>query len=88
MGGENATERNEMKAPGALFNTHIKSVKGLFTIDGEKTEIHKGQIDIRCTSDSHGETLSLTYRNLQMTVKVKDVEKLIEETRKDRKDVA
>lgn len=78
-----------MRAPGALFNTHIKTVKGLFTADdGEQTRFEKGNIDIRCTSDAHGETLSLTYHNLQMAVKVKDVEKLIEETRKDRKDSA
>ena len=75
-----------MKAEGAKLNTHIISVNGFVTYD-EKTLLmpKKTIIDIRCTSDSYGETLSLTASNVQILVKVSDIENIIKETRKDRK---
>lgn len=78
-----------MKEPNAIFNTHILTVKGYISVDdGEVLHPRNDDIDIRCTSDTHGETLSLTYRNVQMSVKVKDIEKIIKETRDDRRDIA
>ena len=78
-----------MKEPNAMFNTHILTVKGYISVDdGEIFHPRKDDIDIRCTSDTNGETLSFTYRNVQMAVKVKDVERLIKETRDDRRDRA
>lgn len=41
----------------------------------------KDEVDIRCTSDSNGETLSVTYKNVQIAVKVKDIERIINEAR-------
>lgn len=76
-----------MKAPNSLLNTHIKSVKGLLTV-GDITNIQRVNIDIRCTSEIDKETISLTYRNIQMLVDVKHIEQIIEEARKDRKDKA
>ena len=75
-----------MKAEGAKLNTHIISVNGLVTYD-EKTLLmpKRTTVDIRCTSDSYGETLSLTVNNVQILVKVSDIERIIKETRKDRK---
>ena len=75
-----------MKAEGAKLNTHIISVNGFVTYD-EKTLLMpmRTTVDIRCTSDSYGETLSLTVNNVQILVKVSDIERIIEETRKDRK---
>lgn len=78
-----------MKEPNSMFNTHILTVKGYVTVyDSEIYNPKKDNIDIRCTSDVNGETLSLTYRNVQMSVKVKDIEKIIKETRDDRRDIA
>lgn len=78
-----------MKAPNSLFNTHILSVKGMISVDdGTRLVPKKDTIDIRCTSDSTGETLSLTYRNVQLAVKVKDIEKIIKEARDSRGDRA
>lgn len=75
-----------MKAEGAKLNTHIISVNGLVTYD-EETLMRpmRTMVDIRCTSDSYGETLSLTACNAQILVKVSDIERIIKETRKDRK---
>lgn len=76
-----------MREPGAMFNTHIRKSKGFVSTDpdllGRKTDI-----DIRFTSDFHGETLSFACGSVQITVKYSDVEKLVEETRKDRGDLA
>lgn len=69
-----------MRAPGAMFNTHIKSVKGLLTISDN---MQKVRVDVRFTSDSH-ETLSFTVGNIQIAVPFEKVWQLIEETRKDR----
>lgn len=78
-----------MKEPYAMLNTHILTVKGYISVDdGEIFHPRKDDIDIRCTSDAHGETLSLTYKNVAMAVKVKDVEKIIKEARDDRRDRA
>ena len=78
-----------MKEPNAIFNTHILTVKGYVTVDdSEIFHPRKDDIDIRCTSDTHGETLSLTYRNVQIAVKVKDIERIIKEARDDRRDIA
>ena len=78
-----------MKEPNTMFNTHILTVKGYISVDdGEVLHPRRDDIDIRCTSDSNGETLSLTYKNVQMAVKVKDIEKIIKEARDDRKDKA
>lgn len=70
-----------MKEPNSMFNTHILTVKGLISVDGEIIHPRKDEVDIRCTSDSNGETLSLTYRNVQIGVKVKDIERIIDEAR-------
>lgn len=78
-----------MKAPDSLFNTHILTVKGLVSVDdGSRLLPIKDKVDIRCTSDVNGETLSLTVKNVQIAVKVKDVEKIIQEARKSRSDIA
>lgn len=78
-----------MREPNAMFNTHILTVKGYISVDdGEIFHQRKDDIDIRCTSDANGETLSPTYRNVQMAVKVKDIEKIIKEARDDRRDIA
>lgn len=78
-----------MKDPKAIFNTHIRTAKGFCTIDAEDRMIPMdGKVDIRCTSDDHGETLSLTFSNIQIAVKVKDVEKVIKEARESRGDRA
>ena len=71
-----------MRAPGAIFNTHIKTIKGLMTMDDESV-IKKVKVDVRFTSDSH-ETLSFTIHNLQISVPFEKVWQLVEETRKDR----
>ena len=70
-----------MRAPGALFNTHIKTIKGLMTMDDDM--IKKVKVDVRFTSDSH-ETLSFTIHNLQISVPYDKAMQLVEETRKDR----
>ena len=44
-----------MKAPYSLFNTHIKTVKGMF---GVKDSFTRTTVDIRCTSETNRETLS------------------------------
>lgn len=78
-----------MKAPGSMLNTHILTVKGMVSLDdGIRIVPIKDKVDIRCTSDSHGETLSLTAMNIQIAVKVKDVEKVIQEARESRGDIA
>ena len=42
-------------------------------------------VDIRCTSDRLGETLSLTVNDVQIAVDVSDIERIIKEAREDRK---
>lgn len=70
-----------MRAPGAIFNTHIKSVKGMIS----KGSIipKKARVDIRFTSDTH-ETLSLECEGVQIAVPFEKVMELVEETRADR----
>lgn len=69
-----------MRAPGAIFNTHIKSVKGMIS----KGIIPKMvRVDIRFTSDSH-ETLSLECEGVQIAVPFEKVMELVEETRAER----
>ncbi len=70
-----------MRAPNAIFNTHIKSIKGVVS-KGSLVPI-KAKIDVRFTSDDH-ETLSLTYENILIVVPFEKVWELIEETRADR----
>lgn len=74
-----------MKDPYAMFNTWLRTVKGAvcYEKDGKATMDYP-KIEIRCTSDAHGETLSMTAKNVQIAVKVKDVEKVIAEARKGR----
>ena len=67
-----------MKDPYAMFNTHILSVKGLMS---DERHMYKTRIDIRCTVDDRGETLSLTGDDTQIAVKVKDIERIIKEAR-------
>lgn len=69
-----------MRDPNAVFNTHIKTIKGFIS----KNSIfpQKAKIDVRFTSDSH-ETLSLAYNGIQIAVPFEKVWELIEETRKD-----
>ena len=75
-----------MKDPYAILNTYILTTKGLATIDSNGEMFpRKVTIDIRCTSDEHGETLSMTVGNFQVAVKVKDVEKIIAEAREGAK---
>lgn len=69
-----------MRDPYAMFNTHIRTVKGLTMIN---TSLIKERLDIRFTSDDH-ETLSISNGKVQFSVNYKDVLKLVEETRKDR----
>ena len=76
-----------MKEPNTMFNTHILTAKGLVTI-GEQLMPSKAKIDLRCTSDVHGETFSITFKDVQIAVKVSDVEKIITEARENRKDIA
>ena len=73
-----------MKAEGAKLNTHIISVNGLFTFDGALMP-KRTIVDIRCTSDRLGETLSLTVNDVQIAVDVSDIERIIKEAREDRK---
>lgn len=70
-----------MRMPGAMFNTHIKTIKGLLTMDDDM--IKKVKVDVRFTSDDH-ETLSFTVNNLQIAVPFDKVMDLVEETRRDR----
>lgn len=70
-----------MRAPNSMFNTHIKSVKGLVSIGSLMPT--KARVDVRFTSDTH-ETLSLTVGNIQIAVPFEKVWELIEETRADR----
>lgn len=74
-----------MRDPYAKFNTWLRSVKGAvcYEKDGKAT-MDNPIIEIRCTSDQYGETLSMTAKNVQIAVKVKDVERVIEEARKGR----
>ena len=69
-----------MRDPNAVYNTHIKTIKGFIS----KNSIfpQKAKIDVRFTSDSH-ETLSLAYNGIQIAVPFEKVWELIEETRKD-----
>ena len=67
-----------MKEPNTMFNTHILTAKGLVSY-GYLPK--KAKVDIRCTSDNMGETLSLTVGDIQIAVKVKDIEKIIAEAR-------
>ena len=76
-----------MKEPNAMFNTHILTANGFISYDdGSVLRPERVEVDIRCTSDAHGETISLTVSNVQILVKVKDVEKIIAEARKGRSD--
>lgn len=69
-----------MRASGAIFNTHIKSVKGMISIG---IIPKKARVDIRFTSDSH-ETLSLECEGVLIAVPFEKVMELVEETRADR----
>ena len=69
-----------MRVPGAIFDTHIMTIKGLFT--GSEMVTRKVDVDVRFTSDSH-ETLSLTFKGMQIMVPFDKVMKLVEETRSD-----
>ena len=73
-----------MKAKGAKLNTHIISVNGLFTFGGALMP-KRTIVDIRCTSDRLGETLSLTVNDVQIAVDVSDIERIIKEAREDRR---
>ena len=75
-----------MRDPYAMLNTHIKTVKGIVSVDDGTMKIMN--VDIRFTSDTHGETLSLTVGSAQVAVRYSEIEKLVEETRKDRGDTA
>lgn len=68
-----------MRDPNAVFNTHIKTIKGFIS---KNSTFLEAKIDVRFTSDSH-ETLSFTYSGIQMAVPFEKVWELIEETRKD-----
>lgn len=75
-----------MKAPNSMFNTHIKSVKGLVSIGS--LMLIKTSVDVRFTSDTH-ETLSLTVdNNIQIAVPFEKVWELIEETRAERNEIS
>lgn len=75
-----------MKDPNGFFNTRLLKSKGFVSVLGDKPQ--KGNVDIRCTSDSYGETLSLTWKGIQMAVKVRDIERIIQEARENRGDKA
>lgn len=62
------------------MNTQIKTEKGMATGPNG----YDGNITIRFTSDSHGETLSLEGAETMITVAFEDVEKIIEKARKKR----
>ena len=74
-----------MKAPGANLNTHIRTAPGIL-VDAKSNPMafSKEKVDIRCTSDSYGETVSFTAKGIQISVRVKDVEAVIQEARRDR----
>lgn len=75
-----------MKDPYATLNTYIVTTKGLATIDSDGVVFpRKVTVDIRCTSDEKGETLSMTVGNFQVAVKVKHIEKVIAEAREGAK---
>lgn len=75
-----------MKDPYTILNTYILTTKGLATIDSDGVMIPRNvTVDIRCTSDEKGETLSMTVGNFQVAVKVKYVEKVIAEAREGAK---
>ena len=69
-----------MKAEGSMLNTHIKTVKGLVTYDYGGFKIDRTDVDIRVTSEKR-ESLSLTAKNVQILVDVKDIEEVIREAR-------
>lgn len=77
-----------MKDPYSLLNTHIRTVKGIVSVDDETLRHFKETVDIRCTSDENAETLSLTAKNVQIAVRVKDIERVIAEARESRGDKA
>lgn len=70
-----------MKAEGSMLNTHIKTVKGLVTYEiDRKMHFDRTEVDIRVTSEKR-ESLSLTAKNVQILVDVKDIEEVIREAR-------
>lgn len=75
-----------MKEPNTKLNTHIKIVTGVIADDTDDGIKHKkGAVVMRCTSDELGESISLSDDEKMILVKVSDVEKLIREARKARK---
>lgn len=72
-----------MRAPGAMFNTHIRTTKGITTTEGEFMKWERYELCF--TSDAIGGTLSVGNGKVQFTLKYSEVEKLIEETRADRR---
>lgn len=74
-----------MKEKG-FFNTHLKKVDGLIFVDDETSEnisFMKDKIEVRCTSNMRGETLSVSYNGLMISIRVEDVEDIIRETREE-----
>lgn len=72
-----------MKEKG-FFNTHLKKVDGLIFVDDETSEnisFMRDKIEVRCTSNTRGETLSISYNGLMISIRVEDVEDIIRETR-------
>lgn len=74
-----------MRDPLALFNTHMRKAKVLYSEDIGALKCARKDADLRFTSDDHGETFSVTLGNIQIAMNYKDIENLVNETRKDRK---
>lgn len=73
-----------MRDPNASFNTHITEANSIVSTDegfGSATVL------LHFTSDSRGETLSVSLGELQITMNYKDIEALVKETRDDRKNL-
>ena len=75
-----------MREPHSIYNTHIKRVRGVISTDENYLHPISDKVDIRCTSEHDHETFSVTYKNIQILVGVKDVEKIIEEARNYKKE--
>jgi len=70
-----------MRLNGARTNTHGKKIQGVMNdIKG----FRRGVVFARFTSDAAGETLSLECEGEMIAVPFEAVERLIDETRKDK----
>jgi len=71
-----------IKAPGATRNTWLTEIKGSLA-DARKMTMQSRNYDVFFTSDTHGESLSITLGNKQIQLPFELVEMLIEKARKE-----